>query len=562
MISPSFLVLGATLLGGVGLFLLGMTMLTDGLKMAAGRALERILAAWTRTRLHGLAMGVLLTALVQSSTAMTVAAIGFVNAGLLSFTSALWVVFGSNLGSSVTGWLVAAIGFNFKIDAFALPFIGLGMTLKLTGAGTRRGALGTSLAGFGVLFLGIDLLKNGFDGMGAHALPPLGTDAQSLLLAALVGLLLTIVLQASSATLTLVLTAVAGGMLPVQAGAAMVIGANVGTTLTGILAAIGATSNARRLAAAHVLFNVVAAVVAMALLAPLLQLIHTTGVWLTGRGDVVTQLVLFHTTFNALGVLLMWPLSGPLVRFLLARFRSAEEDAARSRYLDHNVAAVPELAVQALRREVAHLGHCAMQLAADAARLNPLAVPWSPAPAQAGTRLARQLQTVEQLQDQIGAFVTDVSRQSMPKDVAAQLPELLRATTHYDTLARVMHHVGQQAIQALRPPQPLLAAPWAPATTQADAKDALFTCVTPVFSAALECFTSDEAGGAWLTVEARDTFEQRYQTAKAALLQVGTSGAVEVAAAVDWLAQISDLRRAVEQGYKAAQVLGQMPPSS
>ena len=156
--SPTFGMLTVSLLGGIGLFLLGMTMLTDGLKLAAGRALERILAAWTRTRLHGLATGVLLTALVQSSTAMTVAAIGFVNAGLLSFTSALWVVFGSNLGSSVTGWLVAWIGFKMKVDAFALPFIGLGMALKLTGEGTRRGGLGMALAGFGVLFLGIDLL--------------------------------------------------------------------------------------------------------------------------------------------------------------------------------------------------------------------------------------------------------------------------------------------------------------------------------------------------------------------------------------------------------------------
>lgn len=114
----------------------------------------------------------------------------------------------------------------------------------------------------------------------------------------LVGVGLTIVLQASSATLTLVLTAVAGGMMPVEVGAAVVIGADVGTTLTGILAAIGATSNARRLAAAHVLFNVVTAVVAMALLSPLLRLIHALGVWLTGSGDVVTQLVIFHTLFN------------------------------------------------------------------------------------------------------------------------------------------------------------------------------------------------------------------------------------------------------------------------
>ena len=560
MTASSPLVLGATLLGGIGLFLLGMTMLTDGLKVAAGRALERILAAWTRTRLHGLVMGVLLTALVQSSTALTVAAIGFVNAGLLSFTSALWVVFGSNLGSSVTGWLVAAIGFNFKIDAFALPFIGVGMALQLTGAGTRRGALGTSLAGFGVLFLGIDLLKDGFDGLGPQALPPLGTDGTSLVLAALVGLLTTIVLQASSATLTLVLTAVAGGLLPVEAGAAMVIGANVGTTLTGILAAIGATSNARRLAAAHVLFNVVTAVVAMALLVPLLRLLHALGVWLTGSSDVVTQLVLFHTSFNLLGVLLMWPLSGPLVRFLLARFRSAEDDDARARYLDHNVAAVPELALQALRRELAHLGHCALRLAADAARLNPLTLPWAPASAQSDTRLARQLQTVELLQDQIGAFVGDMSRQPMPQDVANQLPDLLRIATYFDTLARVMHHVGQQAVHALRPPEPARPhPPWAPAAQDAGTHGVLHQCVAPVFAAALDFFSSDSADGPWLAEEARNAFEDRYQTAKAALLQAGAGGTVDVAAAVDWLAQISDLRRAVEQGYKAGQHLATLP---
>ena len=341
----SYGTLFVSLLGGLGLFLLGMTMLTDGLKLAAGRALERMLEAWTRTWLHGLFTGVLLTALVQSSTAMTVAAIGFVNAGLLSFTSALWVVFGSNFGSTVTGWLVAWLGFKLKIDAFALPFIGIGMALKLTGEGSRRGALGMAVAGFGLLFLGIDMLKQGFEGLGPQALPSLSGDAAGVALSVLVGVLLTIVLQASSATLALALTAVGGGMMPVEAGASIVVGANVGTTLTAILAAIGATSNARRLAAAHVLFNVLTAVVALAVFSPLLDLIHALGVWLTGSGDAVMQLVLFHSLFNLLGVLLMLPLSAPLVRFLLARFHSADEDAARPRYLDRNVAVVPVLAL-------------------------------------------------------------------------------------------------------------------------------------------------------------------------------------------------------------------------
>ena len=547
MTSATPLVSAGTLLGGIGLFLLGMTMLTGGLKLAAGKALERMLAAWTRTPLHGLATGVALTALVQSSTAMTVAAIGFVNAGLLGFTPALWVVFGSNLGSSVTGWLVAWLGFAVKVDAFALPFIGLGMALHLTGGATRRGALGQAVAGFGVLFLGIELLREGFTGLGPQTLPPLAADLPGRLLGVLIGVLMTVVLQASSATLAIVLTAVAGGSLPVEAGAAIVIGANVGTTLTGILAALRATPNARRLAAAHVLFNVVAAVAAFALLAPLLAAIHAVGVWLTGRGDAVTQLVIFHTTFNALGVLLMWPLSGPLVRFLQARFRSAEEDEARPRYLDRNVAAVPTLALQALRREMERVGHLAMRLGMDAMRLAPCALPWPPAPPQAQERLARQLQTLEQLQQQVGAFVGEAGRQPLPSDVAAQMPELLRIAAYYDTLARVMHQVGLQALRAPRP------------TGEPPLLDAL----VPACAAALAFFeTADpQAGAAPAAIDAaRAAFDTAYEDAKLALLRAGAQGALDVAAVHGWVGQLGDLRRAVEQGHKAAARLAALPP--
>ena len=538
----SYGTLFVSLLGGLGLFLLGMTMLTDGLKLAAGRALERMLEAWTRTWLHGLFTGVLLTALVQSSTAMTVAAIGFVNAGLLSFTSALWVVFGSNFGSTVTGWLVAWLGFKLKIDAFALPFIGIGMALKLTGEGSRRGALGMAVAGFGLLFLGIDMLKQGFEGLGPQALPSLSGDAAGVALSVLVGVLLTIVLQASSATLALALTAVGGGMMPVEAGAGIVVGANVGTTLTAILAAIGATSNARRLAAAHVLFNVLTAVVALAVFSPLLGLIHALGVWLTGSGDAVMQLVLFHSLFNLLGVLLMLPLSAPLVRFLLARFHSADEDAARPRYLDRNVAAVPVLALQALRHELARMGSLAFALARNA----------TPAHAQGDVRLALQLGTVEHLQRAIGAFVSEVSRQQMHRDVSAQLPELLRIATHFDTLARVMHHIGQQ-----RP---------VPGT-----HPGIESLVQPVFDAARAFFEAADpesanapaqAGGPWLALEARDTFEDAYQIAKAGLLQAGAGGTVDVVAVYEHLARLSDLRRAVGQGFKAVQRMAALPELS
>ncbi|MDY0106492.1 MAG: Na/Pi symporter, partial [Giesbergeria sp.] len=483
-------------------------------------------------------------------------------------------------GSSVTGWLVAWIGFKMKIDAFALPAIGLGMALKLTGAGTRRGGLGMALAGFGVLFLGIDMLREGFEGLGTQSLPQMDSDLTGLALAVLVGVGLTIVLQASSATLTLVLTAVAGGMMPVEVGAGMVIGANVGTTLTGILAAIGATSNARRLAAAHVLFNVVTAVVAMALLSPLLRVIHALGVWLTGSGDVVTQLVIFHTLFNLLGVLLMWPLSGPLVRFLLSHFGSADEDVARPRYLDRNVAAVPALALQALRRELARMGHLAMRLAGEATRLNPLALPWAAAEPPADARLARQLQTVEHLQKEIGRFVSEISRNPMHQEVAGQLPELLRIATHFDTLARVMHHVGVQGNHTPRAdaggPSVLagLILPGMPESPPADAdagaaSPGIVACVVPVFVAAQGFFASADPegphqgpGGEWLVGEARSAFEEAYQTAKAGLLHAGAGGAVDVNAVYEWLSRLSDLRRAVEQGFKATQRLAALPELS
>lgn len=545
----SLLGLLTALLGGIGLFLLGMTMLTDGLKLAAGRALERILAAWTRTRLHGLITGICVTALVQSSTAMTVAAIGFVNAGLLSFAAALWVVFGSNLGSSVTGWLVAWIGFKISIDAFALPFIGIGMALKLTGEGTRRSGLGMSLAGFGLLFLGIELLKDGFAGLGPDALPRLGSDPGALALAILIGIALTVILQASAATLTLALTAVAGGMLPLTAAAALVIGANVGTTLTGIIAAIGATANAKRLAAAHVFFNVATAVVAAALLVPLLWLSKAIDLGLGDGDDPVTQLVIFHTLFNALGVVLMGLLSRWLVPFLLSRFASTEDNAAHPRYLDRNVATVPQLALQALRRELARVAHLALELGDLACRHLQ-----QQAPADA-VQFTRRLEVIEKLQAEIGRFVGEVSRRQVHRDQAEQLPELLRIANYYDTLARVMYHValsGQAGPRVLSSPN-------------RDEQTDLLAAVAPVLVSAQAFFgaADPDCGEAPENIalraeEARDSFEDTYQRSKAALLQAGAGG-TDVNAMYDWLACLSDLRRAVAQGFKASQRFASLP---
>lgn len=547
------------LVGGLGLFLLGMTLLTDGLKLAAGRTLERLLTAWTSTRWRGFLTGFMLTALVQSSSALTVAVIGFVNAGLLSFTSTLWVVFGSNIGTTVTGWLVAWIGFQINIDAYALPLVGVGMLLKLTSEGTRRGGLGAALAGFGVLFLGINMLKNSFIGMNAQSLPPLGSDPLSLLLAVGIGMGLTVAMQASAATLTLALTTVAGGLLPLETGASIVIGANIGTTVTGVLAAIGATSNGKRLAAAHVLFNAITAVAALVLLQPLLWLIHDLSIQLNSNSDAVTQLVVFHTVFNVLGVLLMWPLTNPLAHWLLHRFRTRDEDDGHPRYLDRNVAAIPALALQALRRELARMGQFAVDLAQQAIELNPLVLPWQPPAADQDQRLTRQLATVEQLQLHIGTFVSDISRHPMHHDVANQLPELLRIATHFDTLARVMYHLGLQSTHPEHTPNNI---------SSGDTQNQnVIACVVPAFTEAQAFFqvvTPDDISPAQhnqqhLAHEARERFEVTYQNTKAQLLRAGASGHSQIHTVYDWLARLSDLRRAVEQADKAIQRMATLP---
>ena len=159
------IIITGMLLGGLGMFLLAVTMITDGLKATAGPALREMLSNWTRSPLHGIFSGVAITAIVQSSSAVTVATIGFVNAGIINMRQALGIVYGSNIGTTMTGWLVAIIGFKINVDAFALPMIGLGMILKLTGGENKRASIGLALVGFGLFFIGIDVLKDAFGGL-------------------------------------------------------------------------------------------------------------------------------------------------------------------------------------------------------------------------------------------------------------------------------------------------------------------------------------------------------------------------------------------------------------
>jgi phosphate:Na+ symporter len=429
-------VAAGTFLGGLGLFLLAMSMITEGLKLAAGQALRAILSRFTQTPARGVASGALMTGIVQSSSAVTIATIGFVNAGLLTTGQALGVVYGSTIGTTMTGWLVTLAGFRFSITVFALPLVGIGMLVRLLGPTRRSGAIGEVIAGFGLFFVGVDLLRGAFEGA-AHAIDigAFSPDGiRGTLMFAAIGLFMTVLTQSSSAAVAIVLTAAAGGVLPLTAAAAMVIGATIGTTSTSILAVIGATANARRVAAGNVVIHVFSGLVGFALL-PVFLWLALPAEPAAGPATVAPALALaaFHTTFSALGVLLFWPIGGGLARMLDARLRTPAEQLGRPWHLDSNVLFSPTLALDAFMLELRRMAGMARSLAVDAAALEHQQ---EDAAGRAAVRAALQglVQAVEQ-------HVAALERDRMPAAVGAQLPLVLRISNY---IGEIVSLIGER----------------------------------------------------------------------------------------------------------------------
>lgn len=294
------------LVGGLGMFLLGIHHLTEGMKSLAGDALRRALQKLVSGKLTGLLSGAVFTAIVQSSSAALITVIGFVSAGLVTHTQAVAVVLGANLGTTATSWLVAIFGLKVKISVAALPMLGLGGFLWLLGKGGFR-AIGAVLAGFGLVFTGIEYLQNGMAGIGWN-LDGVGGGPGGIWLLAGIGVVMTIIMQSSSAATATTLVALAAGTLNLDQAFAMVVGQNIGTTATALLAAIGGGPAVKRTAFAHVFFNLITGVIAMFLLRPL----GDAARWLAQHmgDDPVLTLATFHTLFNLAGIVIFFPWLG------------------------------------------------------------------------------------------------------------------------------------------------------------------------------------------------------------------------------------------------------------
>ena len=519
-------------LGGIGLFLLGIHLMTTGLKVAAGDTLRDVLGHWTNSRARGLMSGILITGLVQSSSAVTVAAIGFVNAGLLTLPQAMWVVFGSNVGTTLTGWLVALIGINFKIEALALPLLGIGMALFLSGTSTRRGALGEALTGFGVFFLGIATLKMTFEGIAA-AIDVTSLQTQGVWnTVAFVGagIVLTTLMQSSSAVIAIAITAALGGLLTIDSGAALVIGANIGTTSTALVAVFGATAAAKRVALSHVFFNILTGLSALAMLPIMLVIVAFVEAKITGTRAPATTLALFHTAFNVLGVLLIWPLSKRLETWLATRLTTREETESRPQYLDDFSLAVPSIALNAIVLEMKRIAEVAFAIAKSSLVEREVSV----------TRLQHKLSVADTLSEAVYGYIRSLNAGRNTEDIAKSLSNIVRAIWHYLEIARNGRDLASRRHRLDRLPVAYVRQFHEMAALLASGISAAGVKVGP-----------DEDG----QQPNLDTFEIAYQNMKAETLRAASSGELSVTETGIALDALNDIRTIANHMDKAAKRL-------
>lgn len=337
-------------LSGLGMFLFGMLYMEAALKEAAGAKFKRWIKDSTSTIFKSLLTGAGATALLQSSSVITLMTLSFVSASLMSLHSGIAVIFGSNLGTTATAWIVATLGFKLKIEAFALPMIGAGgLILILAGKSRKLSAVAKIAVGFGLLFLGLDIMKGAIESF-ATTIDLAHFSDYPLIVFVGIGFLLTALIQSSSAATAIVLSALYAQILTFEQSAAMVIGTNIGTTVTAMLGAIGGIPDKKRAAAAHLIFNVVTAIVAFLLLPYLsifvLQTLHM-------ENDLTTALALFHTIFNLLGIMIMTPFIGLFARWLKTMFHYKKP--VPTKYIHLVDVSVPEGALIALRDEAKHL---------------------------------------------------------------------------------------------------------------------------------------------------------------------------------------------------------------
>lgn len=352
-ISPDFKEIAA----GVAIFLFGMLSLEQGFKSFTGGALEKILKSSTDKRWKSIGFGIVTTTIMQSSSLVSVITISFLSAGLLGLSQGVGIIFGANLGTTTGAWLVAGLGLKVKISAYAMPMLVFGVLLIFQKNKSFKG-IGYILSGLGFLFLGIHYMKEGFEAFkGTIDLAQFAISGYlGLFVFAGIGLISTVIMQSSHATLVLIITALSAQQITYENALALAIGANVGTTITAILGAMSASIEGKQLAGAHLIFNLVTGLIAIIFIQPFLVSVDFVSAAVgIADNDYTLKLAVFHTLFNLTGVLVMLPLIDKLVILLQRYFKASPSQVKGAKYLHSASIDFPETAVEAIRKETLHI---------------------------------------------------------------------------------------------------------------------------------------------------------------------------------------------------------------
>ena len=439
-----------SLIGSLALFLYGMKIMSEGLEKFAGNRLRSILAAMTKNRFMGVMMGILVTALIQSSSATTVMVVSFVNAGLMTLTQSIGVIMGANVGTTVTAWIISAIGFKVNIALFALPLIGLGLPLIFSRKGNRKN-IGEFIFGFSFLFMGLNYLQTSatnlnIDVMVANILSHMTSDSFiTIIIFVLVGALVTTIDQASAATMTITLM-LFDMHIPgfgFELAAALAMGQNIGTTITAFMASLTANTQAKRAALAHMFFNVFGVVVVLIIFYPFCQFVS----WfvediLHNSNNPLFRLSAFHTFFNIGNTLLLIGFVKQIKELVCKLLPLKEENEEyRLRYISGGLLSTAELSILQARKEIVVFAQrCRKMLDLINGLLN----------TEKGqefnsifTRIEKYEQITDSMDLEIAKYLNQVSEGRLSDDSKMQILQMLRTVSELESIGDSFFNMGR-----------------------------------------------------------------------------------------------------------------------
>ncbi|MCB0707308.1 MAG: Na/Pi cotransporter family protein [Saprospiraceae bacterium] len=442
------------ILGALAFFIYGMKMMSDGIQRAAGSQMRNILRSMTKNRFLGVFTGFFTTALVQSSSATTVMTVSFVNAGLLTLVESAGIMMGANIGTTITGWIISILGFKISLSAYSIPLFAVGVPMLFYRSGKTK-YWGEFLIGFAILFLGLSYLK--------EAVPDLRGNPEafawlqhftewgllSRLFFVMIGTLVTIVVQSSSAAMAITLTMCAQGWLPFEVAAAMILGENIGTTITAELASLVGNVHAKRSARIHSMFNIIGVswmVLILPLVLPALSgfVVKVFGIAdpYTHANDMPIALSAFHTFFNLTNVLLLIGFVPWLVKAAIWSVKSKGErdEVMRLKFID-TTQRTPELATVELQKETAHFGEVASRMASFTRTLI------NSTETKAREEMYKKLEKYEEITDsmekEITEYITKLANQEITPKTSLRLRSILNITNDLERIGDVYYQISK-----------------------------------------------------------------------------------------------------------------------